>query len=82
MVRYPLPGRPRLVARPACWPSSRTALETALWTAFRALEERAALAARMAERFRSKGPGPVGRAVRGPGPRGQGAVGADPPGAR
>jgi len=31
------------------------ALETALWTAFRALEERAALAARTAERFRSRG---------------------------
>ena len=30
-------------------------LETALWTAFRALEERAALAIRSAERFRSKG---------------------------
>ena len=31
------------------------ALEVALWTAFRALEERAALAIRTAERFRSKG---------------------------
>ena len=30
-------------------------LETALWTAFRALEERAALAERMARRFRTKG---------------------------
>ncbi len=58
------------------------ALEVALWTAFRALEERAALADRMAERFRSKGPRARPLAVRGPGPAGQGAVGVDPPGAR
>jgi two-component system chemotaxis response regulator CheB len=31
------------------------ALEVVLWTAFRALEERAAMAARMAEQFRSRG---------------------------
>ncbi len=31
------------------------AMETALWTAFRALEDRAALASRMAERFRARG---------------------------
>ena len=35
------------------------ALETALWTAFRALEERAAMAARMAEQYRARGRDPI-----------------------